>query len=228
MALTLTYDEIRRELGRFLGIGEDPLVWDSADVTRIADVIKRGSRRFYFPEPGMIEDQPLIRHDWSFIKDTLSVTLTANTTYHDLPSDFERMVGIPSLVGGEYPLELKMESELRHLANAGDGEGEPQYYTIQRETPSSEDLLYQVGLYPQPKALLSLEGWYLFDPPVPSASQAPVVPSNHAETYLAALLAQADEVFNYETQSEGRHLERFKKLLASSILYDRSIGGTAI
>jgi hypothetical protein len=223
MTLAITYAEVRRELGRFLAIGEDPTQWSADDVTRVADIILRGSRRFYFPEPGMLEDKSLIGHDWTFIQDSLSVTLATLTTYHDLPSDFIRLVSRPSIAGNSQPLELTTEANIRNLANSSVGEGDPVYYVIERIKPSSTDLSYQIGLYPQPIGTPTLEGDYIFDPPVASASQAPVVPSDHAETYLASLLAAAEEIMNYESSS-GQHMERFKRMLAASIIRDQTIG----
>ena len=222
---SVTYAQLRRELGRFLAIGETPTEWDSADVTRVADIIRRGVRRFYFPEPSVISDATLLGHNWSFITDDLSVTLAANTDYHALPSNFVRVVGKPTIQGGEYPLEQITERDFRNLVNTGSGVGDPQYYTLKRSTPSTADLSYKIGVYPNPTSEMTLQGQFVFDPPEPSASQDPIVTQPHAETIIAAVLATADEVMNYETQTEGRHLERFKTLLASSIISDQTIGG---
>lgn len=225
MALTLTYAETRREVGRLLAIGEDPAQWPSEDTTRVTDIIRRGSRRFYYPEPGMVDDETLIGHSWSFIQTELSVTLTADTTYHDLPSDFQRLTEKPSIDGNTFPLEEVAESAIRDLINSGSGTGDPQYYAIKRSSPSSEDLSYRIAIYPQVPSSKTLVGWYEFDPAVMSASQAPIVPSRHAETLLAAILATADENLNYESATEGKHMERFRRLLVGSILYDKMIGG---
>lgn len=222
---SVTYAQLRRELGRFLAIGETPSSWDSTDVTRVDDIIRRGVRRFYFPEPSLLGDTALVGHNWSFIIDDLSVSLSSGQTYHPLPTNFIRMVEKPTISGGDYPLEEVTERDFRNLLNIGDGQGTPQYYTVKRTTPSSSDLGYKLGLYPAPRAGLTLEGQYVFDPPEPSQTQDPVVTQYHSETMISGVLATADEVMNYETQSEGRHLERFKTLLASSIIADQTIGG---
>jgi hypothetical protein len=72
---------------------------------------------------------------------------------------------------------------------------------------------------------MTIEGQYMFDPPVPSSAQDPIVTRYHNETMVAAVLATADEMMNYETQSEGIHQQRFKTLLASSIIADQTLGG---
>lgn len=222
---SVSYSQLTREIGRFLAIGEDISEWDSTEITRVSDIIRRGVRRFYYPEPAVLGDKALIGHIWSFLTDDLSVILSSGTAYHSLPSDFIRIVGKPSISGGSYPLEEITERDFRNLVNTGAGIGDPQYYTLKRSTPSTSDLSYQIGLYPYPSSEMILEGQYMFDPPEPSASQAPVVTQPHAETLISAVLATADEVMNYETGGEGRHLERFKSLLASSIIADQTIGG---
>jgi hypothetical protein len=225
MSLSLTYDEIRRELGRFLGLGVDFSSWDAATVVDVADVIRRGSRRFYYPEVSMLPEgsESLAGHKWSFLQDELSVSLAIDTLYHALPSDFVAMSEVPTIEGSNYPLEEVTESDIRNLINAETGQGFPQYYAVKR-TDAGLALSYRIALYPLPTEALTLSGWYQFDPPEISSSQAPIVPSNHAETFLASMLAAGDEMFNLES-TNMRHLERFKSMLAASILQDKMIGG---
>lgn len=225
MSLSLTYDEIRRELGRFLGIGSDFTAWPAAEVVNVADVIRRGSRRLYYPEVGMLPEgsESLAGHKWSFLQSQLSVSLASETTYHALPSDFVSMSERPSIQDSDYPLQEVFESDIRDMINAEAGIGNPQYYAIKRSA-AIDPLSYRIVVYPIPTKVFTLVGWYQFNPPEISNSQPPIVPSNHAETFLASLLATADEMFNLES-TNFRHLERFKSLLAASILQDKSIGG---
>jgi hypothetical protein len=221
---SVTYTQLRREVGRFLAIGESPVDWSAEDSVRVDDILRRGLNRFYFPEPSVLGESALVAHNWSFLITDLSVSLSSSQPYYNLPSDFIRIVGKPSISGGDYPLEIVSEKDFRDLTNIGDGEGDPQYYTIKR-TLSSANLAYKIGLYPTPVEGQVLQGQYLFDPPNISSSQDPIVTRPHNETIIAAILATADEMMNYETQSEGIHQERFKTLLTSSIITDRTMGG---
>jgi hypothetical protein len=225
MSLLLTYDEIRRELGRFLGIGSDFSVWPASEAVNIADVIRRGSRRLYYPEVSMLPEgsESLAGHKWSFLQAELSVSLTSGVAYHALPSDFICMSERPTIVGSDYPLQEIAESDIRDMINVEAGVGSPQYYAIKRSA-ATDPLSYRIVLYPIPTVTLTLAGWYQFDPPEIGNSQPPIVPSNHAETFLASLLATADEMFNLES-TNFKHLDRFKSLLAASILQDTTIGG---
>lgn len=225
MSLVITYAEVRRELGRFLAIGEDPTQWSTDDVTRVADIILRGSRRFYFPGPGVVEDASLLNHDWSFLIQSLSETLAASTLAHDLPSDFVRMASLPSISGNEFPLTETSEQNIRNLENASSGEGEPTYYAIEITKPTASPLVYQIIVHPKPTEALTLEGDYVFSPTVASSTQAPIVTDDHAEAYLQALLASAEEIMNPETTT-GFHRERFKEQLSYAIMRDKTIGGS--
>lgn len=224
MTLALTYDILRREIGRFLRLGEAPVDWSDDDVTRVDDVIARGSRLVYFPEPAMIGEQALVGHNWSFTVDALSVTLTDATRYHDLPSDFQRLTSAPSIVGSDLPMEEVSEADLRHMANASSGSGFPQYYHVRRDVPSSEDLLFQIGVYPLPSgSSVVLEGEYLYSPAQASASQVPIIPDAHVEFYLAAMRFAADVLFNEPPDEKNE--ARYKELLTASLLFDSKIGG---
>lgn len=223
MSLAITYSHIRRELGRFLGLDRSTANWSADDVTDVEDIMVRGERRFYSPELAVVGDKAMVGHRWSFLQKELSITLTA-TTYHDLPADFVQMSERPSIDGSSFPLDEIRESELRDLINSGAGVGDPQYYTVKRLV-SATPMGYKIGLYPTPTAGQVLSGWYQFQPEAISAVVAPIVPAVYAEAFLASILATADEMLNYETQSEGRHLERFKALLPAAILHDQGIGG---
>lgn len=222
MSLALTYNEIRREVGRFLGFTADYANWPSDDATTVADAIRRGSRRFYFHAPVQIGEQLVAGHHWSFLEKELDVTLTASV-FNNLPSDFLRMSEPPTIDGGEYPLEEVSESKIRDLQNDSDGIGDPVYYAIKRNDAAS-DLAYRIMLYPTPTAGQVLSGWYTFDPPEIGASQEPIVPSIHAECFLESILAAADEMMNYETGAAGQHQQRFQSLLSAAVLHDQTIG----
>jgi hypothetical protein len=77
--LGITYGDIRREIGRFLGYGRDPAVWalDANKAADVEDIIKSGARRAYMPPPLPGEKYA---HEWSFLKPVS--TLTVNAPYN--------------------------------------------------------------------------------------------------------------------------------------------------
>ena len=219
MSHTTTYQEIRAELGLFLGISDNPAVWSPEDTARVERIIRRGGRRFYYPE-----DAGAGSHTWSFLQRTAVVPLTQGQTSYPLPADFVRLTGEPTLPGIGQPLHEVTDEEFRQLRAAEAISGQPVYYTVRRRDGS--DLGYELALHPAPLDETTLDIRYVYDPPAIGLNSPPPVPANHAECLLAAVLSVADESLNYETQSEGRHLERYRRLLAASIESDRSLGGT--
>lgn len=74
--LTITYDDLRREIGRFLGYGRDPSEWagSSDEAIDVDDILKAGIRRVITPSPLPGEKYA---HEWSFLRPTTTLTTTA-------------------------------------------------------------------------------------------------------------------------------------------------------
>lgn len=74
--LALAFDDLRQEIGQFLGYGRTIAAWAAAQSALIEALLHSGVRRFYWPPP--LPGQA-IAHEWSFIKPT--TTLTVNAPY---------------------------------------------------------------------------------------------------------------------------------------------------
>lgn len=70
--LSIAYADLRSEIGDYLGIGRDPTLWSTNDVSRVAGILSSGLKQFYFPASG---------HRWSFLSPaaTLAVGPTTGT-----------------------------------------------------------------------------------------------------------------------------------------------------
>ena len=77
--LVLTFSDLQKIVGRFLGYGITPGNWTSAQTDEIADIIRDGLAQFYGA------------HDWSFLRPLNTIMLWA-----DIP------VGSATITGGEY------------------------------------------------------------------------------------------------------------------------------
>lgn len=237
MSMPITYAEITREIGRFLGIGENQADWTDEDGVRVTDILLRGSRRFYFPETTIGEDgRPIARHNWSFLQAEFAdfinpenpYTLIDNQVWQYLPADFMRLAERLTIQGESFPLEEILEGDLRGLINSGTFDGPPQYYAIKLNNipPVSTSIpTYMLGLHPVPTNGMILNGWYLKTPMPVGPTNPPVCPDIHAETLMESMLMVADEMMNYETGGgTGVHFQKFKALLLNSIALDDSIG----
>lgn len=220
--LTITYAEIRRRLGRYLGLGTDPTSWEASEVTAVDDAIKKGLRCFYFPEG----EQP---HSWSFLRKPVSVALAAGVAWYDLPADFVALESVFSVDDGSVAIE-QIDALLLRVKIANEGAtGSPLQCSVRSNAGSTG---YQVGLYPVPSAVASVECWYIHDPSgISSDIQSPKGGADHSETIAAACLAAAEMELKPESIGEGGGMQYqlFQAKLAQSIARDirLSRGGAA-
>jgi hypothetical protein len=92
--LSVTYHELLRELGRFLGWGRNPGRWKEDDKSDAEDCIKSGLRQFYIPLP--LDGKS---HRWSFL-DPLQ-TFSAVEPYST--GTVTIVNGVVTLAGGTFP-----------------------------------------------------------------------------------------------------------------------------
>ena len=75
-SLSLSRDEIRSEIGDFIGYTRGSTSWNADEVADIDAVLKNGLRQFYYPPIVAIEgNERKTSHQWSFLKpiDTITV-----------------------------------------------------------------------------------------------------------------------------------------------------------
>lgn len=71
--LALTREELRSEIGFYLGYGRDSSVWDSGQLANINTCVAKGLRQFYAPTP--LSGDNGVMHKWSFLEPMSTVTL---------------------------------------------------------------------------------------------------------------------------------------------------------
>lgn len=62
--------DLEKAVAHYMGLGLDSTKWTTNDKAKIAMILKRGQRQFYFP-PKIYDDQP--PHEWSFLKPTTTL-----------------------------------------------------------------------------------------------------------------------------------------------------------
>lgn len=99
-SLAVTYDVLRREIGRFLGLenGRDPSQWTagSDDSTDVDDILRSGMRRVLNPPPLPNEKYS---HEWSFLRPVATLTTSAPYT----TGTVEIVSGVATITGGSWP-----------------------------------------------------------------------------------------------------------------------------
>ncbi len=217
--LAITYSELRRYIGRFLGYSRSTsdINAEKAWKTDVDDVIRSGMREFYFyraaegVEPG---------HVWSFLQKSGSLSVTAGDREITMPSDFSRMVDGFTYGYGTNKTSLAAigSREVLSLYANSDVSGTPLYYAIQA---SSSGTAYVATIYPKAAADVTFSYRYAFDAPaVDSGSTSPLGGALHAETILESCLAAAEKQMNPE-KGPGIHHLRFVECLKASLTSDK-------
>lgn len=222
--LAITYDEIRRHVGRFIGASRtvSALEADATWNTDVEDALVGGLREFYRPRK-VAEGQP--HHVWSFLIRDFSITTTASTRNYSLPEDFSGLSGSLSFSAGAEKVAPSIinESDIRQLYANAAASGAPKYAAIRART-TNDRTLYEALLYPTPDAAYTLEGRYPIEPPILSDDNIyPLGGAQHAETILESCLAAAEKIM-FPEDGERFHSQRFAQLLVASLEADMALG----
>lgn len=222
MALELTYDSLRREVGRFLGYRPSTTDWTSTEAQVVADVLDDGLRRFYWP---MALEAGKAPHQWSFLSPDATLAVTSATDAYDLPSDFTDISskGFSFASGDKLVRVSRTDDEtIRVLKAQANRSGPPQFFAISvKSTIDSSPTRYEVRFFPTPDATYSLSYQYNVTPSsLSELNSTPLGGARHAKTILEACLAEAEKKIGDE---EGIHEKKFMELLSASIAADREL-----
>lgn len=223
-ALSITYSELRREVGRYLGWSRTDSSWSSVQNTDFADISKRALREFYFP--AIDTEHP--NFEWSFLRLAGTITLATSDFDYTLPDGFSGLIldnSVTYASGQSRPPLLKIsEADIRKLqSNDSTVAGFPAYFAIRNvvHAPTTGQR-YEFLVYPTPSAaanLLTLGYRYVYLPePISSTNIYPAGGALYSEAILAAHLSAAEIVM--DTSLDGPHTQRFRTLLAQAMRAD--------
>ncbi len=219
MSLKISYDELRREIGRHLGYGRDPASWSADQIQDVSDILRGGSRLFYWPT------LPEGAQRWSFLCQTRSISLAANVNVFELPADFVRLCGditySVNAKGGK--LRQIGESEYRALVDRSSLSGRPAYYTVRQR---DDDEGYELLFYPVPGDAVSLMYRYEKAPAeLDDSNEYHLGPASFSELLLAACLFTADKKMNKESlpADGGLYGGRYAQLLQAALQADKAM-----
>lgn len=217
--LDVTYDYLRREIGRATGLGRDPTTWESHEVNDVADILAGAMRRYYWPMP--VGEGP--RYVWSFLKRVQSLDLADGTNTYELPSDFGGSIsGLMFPAGSAVRVaEQLMEEEIRSLYATRNLSGDPRNFAVRaKNVVGNSETRYEIMVYPTPARAVTISYRCLIIPPALSAANPiPLGGAQHSQTIIQACLADAEEKLN--DVAGGVHEKRFMDCLQTSIQVDR-------
>jgi hypothetical protein len=218
MSLALTYDDLRRDLGRFLGWGRDFDRWGSDEQSDCDAIIAAGLRRFYYPKPAEGQSQ----HTWTFLRRVSDITLEASTRSYDLPDDFGGSSTDLTFADGSQhrPATQVSEEHIRALYAQSVATGTPKYFAVRtRSNVGTSGTAYELLVSPIPDTTYAVQVRYAITPTTISAANPhPLGGPQHSQTIIEACLAAAEETLG---DTEGIHANRFAALLAISISLDQ-------
>lgn len=222
--LSLSYNDIRKEIGWFLFGERNSSNWSSDESSQIDDIIKSGLRTFYHPAP---TQQAPNGHKWSFLEPTTTLSLADGTEDYTLSADFGGMIGTITYSSGDnrwYPIEITGEHRIRQLRQrfTESLSGQPKLAAIRPiSTDGSNGQRFQLMVYPKPDSNYTVSYRYHALPgkidgtyPYPKGGAA------HAETILEACLAIAESRMD---NAAGIHAAAFQNRLNASIAFDKKM-----
>ena len=245
MSLALTYDQLRKEVGYFLGYGRtettkqvttvDPVTavattetvkgWTSDESEEIDRTVSSGLRQFYFPPPVMGERTS---HAWSFLKPVLSIKTVSTVGDYDMPPDFGGFIGNLAYASGDNAWATVKKTSgdrvrlLRQQTTNNSAWDKPVLYAVEPKSVAGiGEQRWMLLLYPTPQGAYTMSGKYMV---IPEQIDAQAMyhrgGTQHAETVLASCLAIAEQELDGD---RGVKTALFMERLNASIALDRQM-----
>lgn len=217
--LHLSYADIYREVGRFMGHGTVQAEWTDEQEQEVVDAVRSGLRAFYWPS---IDGE---RYTWSFLRKAATITTAAGTGEYALASDFTgSLLSFTHAEGQDRHLISRVpEEEIRALRSADAATGVPEYCAVVAVQPGAgEKTTYQSLLYPIPDGEYVLHYRYAIDPALSGTDVYHLGGSVHSEAVLESCLAAAEKLLRPEL-GPGVHAAKFQEALRASLAIDREL-----
>ncbi len=221
--LGVDYDQLQRAVGRMLGIGRDPGLWQPNERRDAADIIRSGLRRFYWPPPLPVPEHHKASPgwSWSFLKVNASLSLVSSSYSYVLPEDFgELLDGGFTFSTNEQAVAIVSDDQIGQLQSRSAATGPPKYASIRTLDDGGMTRL-QAVFYPTPDQAYTVSYRYSITPnDLSPLSPYPLGGVQHAETIIEACLSACEKFLE---DTEGVHEKRFLECLARSVQADMSL-----
>lgn len=225
--LTLSVDDLKGEIGTFLGYGRgEPFgegAWDEVQTNDIVSILK-SCIEFVKTPPPLVPGGPV--HNWSFMRPFGDLTFVQGNHVAQCPDDFGGIEGGIFLQGdtaNKYiPLSLVNPGVVdNHLSAYQSTTGPPQLIAerVTKETTPISSNRSELVVWPIPDRDYTVRFQYYFHPNMLNGlSRYPPGASAHSGLYKAAALAAAEL---FKDNERGPMWVHFMDRLAASIGVDR-------
>lgn len=227
----MKYSDFAAEVGRFLGLGRDPVKWTGPRAADIAAAVNAGLRQFYTPPPVPLGHQQVMTvHRWSFLEPQAEMTLTADDDTFTMPDDFG---GINGKITFAKDQELERQNEIvicpigqinKELQRPNGTEKRQPIFAallpVQEAVTNSQK--WTMKVWPMPEKDYIINFCYRVIPVALASDKYPYGGDLHSETMLASMLCIAEERYT-EPVTPGVMRARFIESLKGSIEIDRQL-----
>lgn len=217
--LTLDWDDLKSEVGFYLDYGSDSDNWSVAQETEIEKIVQTGYRRVLYP-PAM-QGVP-VGYQWSFMRPTTTLAISADDGDYDLPDDFGTMVGEFHYAPDQHKASIRVIplAQLLDMRSTSDMNGWPSFCSIRWKSSTMTDGQRQeVLFYPEPDASYTLYYSYeAYNGQLSDTYKYPLGGMQMSELYKESCLAVAEQ--RNEDDAQGVHGALFQALLIDRIARD--------
>ena len=223
MSLAINYEQLKRDIGRYLGYDREPGNWTEDEDEDVEQVIAQGLRQFYRP-PRIPGDK--YSHQWSFLRPIGSLAITSGTADYDLPTDFADLDGdLYFVTGDNCPTRIRQVNEgrildLRSRETSMDTISSPsECAVVAKKSDGTAEQVYTLMLWPTPDADYTVKfRYYSRQQMLTADADVPLGGTEHAETIRASCLAAAESFLDDE---RGAKWAEFLDQLQASVDFDR-------
>lgn len=231
-SLSLSVDDLKAEIGQFLGYGRgdkfDERAWTTRQASVITSLLKSGLSQVYTPP---VMPPSMVAHEWSFLSPHLTLTTVAKSSTVDLPDDFGGFTDGHMYVTGtstRRPWKVPIANEglvrQRHSTHP-DTTGCPTIAceAIIKGTKQGSSTRSQILFWPKADAVYSLQFAYKYLPDVLTGGYPyPPGGATHAELFKASCVAAAEIHLD---DVRGPRWQYFMERMAASVAADRKRKG---
>ncbi len=221
-SLSITYQDLLTEVGRFLGYGHDQFKWTPSQQDEVDRYVQAGVRQFYYPpavqglEPG---------HEWSFLNPTAEITTEEGEGSQDLPDDFSRILGNLHYDAEIHavPVVIVSQGRIMALLQQNKDRSRPRCAAVRsKDSNGSDGQRQEIVWWPIPAAALTLSYRYeAYSGKLTETKPYPLGGMKHSGLIIESCLAIAEQ---YANDERGAHSERFTAQLVASVAQDRKTG----
>lgn len=219
-SLSLSWSDLKSQVGLYLGHGADAASWGSSEIARIEDIVHSGIRRVYTPTVFDYQNRPVV-YEWSWLRPVTTLSTVANQQEYNLPDSFASIMEEFTYGPGQgyVPIQVVSESKIRNYDQNNLGSGRPMYASIE-PIAGKGPTRYKVRFWPTPDATYTLS--YQYKATVEKLSDDNPYPLGGmpmAELYLESCLAVAEH--RADDMETSHHQAQFRDLLMAAVDHDR-------